>query len=723
MTYAKLTLQEKAQDLLTSRFAAAPGPRRRVLWWDWGGHLEKIVEEACSALNADFVCREHPLAFRTWTAKNGKHPEDEPARVVWYVPAAKLGRDWFRDVEAMGGVIEKGIEDLAADLYDVQSWELRPWESDDIVSDSLAGTLKDRLQHANRPTFQQLQASILTGEDSQPVEYILQSGWGRLTKDDAVVDKVRSLLENEHVPHLRAGDDRTTIVQKVRGWAVAGWLHHEGVPVDAFPEAVRSSLTYARTRLMNVLKKDRLKEVLATYQKPYWPEIIDQLDDPWDVAGCPVEGALDQRLWTVWLGDFEAEAYAKCKERAEARAETLRTATDRTKKDVDTRDSPAWMRAWQQAALLADLAHRYETWADRDVDVHDLYADTDNGSWHIDASVRRIIVSGTPEKGLPQGHPARNALEAHRKQLVSERYLAYLQTLAGKMTSALESGTLRSNNEQLPTSVDFWSEHQEELGAGGKALLFYLDALRLDLARELSDRLTERSDAVDDIDLTVTESTRLGVLPSETEFGMAAILPGRTQAFKVKLNDGHLCAYRNGRVLNTERRHEILKSDGWSVAKDTSSSDWSGARVAYMDTELDDIGETNLTQIEKKLADRVEELADLIFNKMRQGNWKRAYVVTDHGFVLLPEKTRFESLTPPDGDIKRRRVAPTDGSADGPGVLLTRSPALSYLESNVNILVDPQHRFKKQGISDTRYYHGGALPQECILSFLTIEAA
>ena len=111
---------------------------------------------------------------------------------------------------------------------------------------------------------------------------------------------------------------------------------------------------------------------------------------------------------------------------------------------------------------------------------------------------------------------------------------------------------------------------------------------------------------------------------------------------------------------------------------------------------------------------------------MLKGNWNRAYVVTDHGFVLLPEDAQFEALTPPNGDVKRRRVAAEDLSDDEPGVVLTgdQTPELfSYLSSPVRLLLNPQHRFKKQGIPDSRYYHGGALPQECILSFLKIEAA
>jgi hypothetical protein len=46
---------------------------------------------------------------------------------------------------------------------------------------------------------------------------------------------------------------------------------------------------------------------------------------------------------------------------------------------------------------------------------------------------------------------------------------------------------------------------------------------------------------------------------------------------------------------------------------------------------------------------------------------------------------------------------------------------LDYLDTNLQLLVDPRQHFSKQGYSGDRYYHGGLLPQECMLSFLKIQ--
>lgn len=720
--HARQSLGEETEQVLRQHFASAEGPRSRVLWWDAGGYLREVIQAACREMGIPFVEGDHPLKFRQWVAEQGDVPSDEPNRVVWYVPEAKQGRDWFRDVAAMGGIVEKDIEALAADLYNIQPWRLRASSSSQTVSEPVAEIVLDNLRGSSRPPLERLQVRLVIESNDGIVEYLLRNGWQTLPRHGEETKTIRSRLQEKGVPGLPADDDPDAMVDAVRRWAVAGWLFHEGAPKPVFPDAVADSdLGHAYRRLKAVLATDIQTGVLRAYQERFWKGAVAQLDNPWDLANCPVGGALDERLWSEWISDFNDGRFETCRERAVERATAFCAFTGREQEAVG-KDSPAWIRVWKQAAALADLAHRYETWDDRDVPVHALYADREEGSWHIDAAVRRIIVSGRPEDDLPADHPARETLAENRKDLIEDAYLNYLQALAEEMEGFLKQGDLLGDG--LASSVDFWADHEEHLDAGSEALFFYIDALRLDLARELADRLQERSDATGDIDINVEESTRLGTLPSETKFGMSAVLPGRSHHFEIKLEDGTLQAFRNGNRMNATKRRSLLKEEGWAVAPHNPTA-WSSSLVAYVDTELDDIGEKNLDRIESKLAERVEQLADRIFEKMRQGDWNRAYVVADHGFVLLPERAGFEDLPAPDGDVKRRRVAADDLPDDDTGVLLTREkmPALSYLQCPVRVLLDPQQRYSKQGIPDSRYYHGGALPQECILSFLKIEAA
>ena len=710
-TYAKKSLNEKAREDLKVAFESGKAGSRRVLWWDHGGHLKSLLQRTADKLGATFIAREDPLAFRAWVA-SFETPADEPDRVVWYVPDAKRGRDWFRDINHQGQEIEKSIEKLAAELYNLQSWQLRTWDETQPVSDAVAEMLLDKLNGTGRPNLVQLQGFLVTEGEQLPLEEILQEERVQLPDTPDALSKIKELLAGELVPGIEGASDLEAVVHHVRRWAVAGSLQAAGVPTELFPDAVaKSDLSHAHRKLTKALR-NASPSVLRVYQQDYWPEVIDQVDDPWQIADCPVEGALDRRLWESWFSAFEKEAYAECQSRAQRRVVALKKGLQWDGGDI-TKNAPALLAAWHQAEALAALGQRYTTLEDASGPWHKQYADLDSGSWLIDRAVRRIIISGKPEESLRADHPARASLDEYRTPLVHDRYIAYLRETAEKTKQAFASGGLLSP-DFLP-SVKFWTENEEELASRSEVVLFYLDALRLDLARDLKERLQEH--------FKVSESTWMGVLPSETAFGMEALLPGRWKAFRVKMRNGILEAFRNDKRLQATRRKAILREEGYAVTDSFQDvSAWKSDRVVYFNTELDEIGENNFDKIEKKLAVRVNELAELITAALRKGNVSRAYVATDHGFVLLPEGASFERLEAPAGvDVARRRYAAENAEPNGHGITLEQSADFPYLDAAVHVLVDPQHRFSKQSISDSRYYHGGALPQECVLSFLTIE--
>jgi hypothetical protein len=53
--------------------------------------------------------------------------EEPQDRVLWYVPEAKEGRDWFRDIREAGDDTEItcSIYDLSAELYGASPWQRR----------------------------------------------------------------------------------------------------------------------------------------------------------------------------------------------------------------------------------------------------------------------------------------------------------------------------------------------------------------------------------------------------------------------------------------------------------------------------------------------------------------------------------------------------------------------------------------------------------------------
>jgi hypothetical protein len=144
--------------------------------------------------------------------------------------------------------------------------------------------------------------------------------------------------------------------------------------------------------------------------------------------------------------------------------------------------------------------------------------------------------------------------------------------------------------------------------------------------------------------------------------------------------------------------------------------------VAYFKNDLDNMGEKEISDLEEMLAQRVDSLAEFIGTKIEQGEWDQAYVLTDHGFVLLPHDVTPEKISRPTeaSDSGRRWIAGEDVGEDSPGVLLDASARLGYLDANVSVFASPLKRFSKQGVGDARFYHGGLLPQEFVLDFISI---
>ncbi|AEM59072.1 alkaline phosphatase [Haloarcula hispanica N601] len=725
---AKQTLPEAAKDTIRKKFDRAESADPIVLWWDDGNYLEDIIEQACDELGVHLkVAEETPLELRA-------NPVD--GEQVWYVPHVKEPEDaegdfdWFRDVEHTGGDVEMSIEDLTVHAFErgqLDAWELKTaTQADDPTKRrEIARILHDQLTGGQLPTLEQLRTRIVTGGYTDPVAFVLENGWGDIDDSPGTIEQMQDLLTSEGVDAVASEDEPAGIVAATRRWAVAEWLIHAGVDAERFPTECRAETAgdHDLPELKSLLNNTTSAGLLADRYlgEATWPDVVAAVDDPWDLADCLVDAALERRLWEEWHASFDAGDYETCLERAAERYDALLGSEDfrGTYRGAYGPDSP-WTQTWEQAAEVARLAHQLETWDERATDdVVSLYADPDDGTWQIDNAMLSLVVAGAPESDLPADHPAVDTLDDLRTQLQSE-YVEYLEALGDRVTETVEAGAPFVDEDH---SYQFFTKESAGLESGQTVALFVIDALRLDLARRLADELRDYVATLpaDAPEFAVDEDVWLGTLPSETEFGKAALTPGEIQMFDVSLVDGELQPLRNNRKVNTNRRNSLLGGDGWTVTRDTEDG-WQSTRVAYFKNDLDDIGEKELSDLEAMLARRVDSLAEFIGTKLEQGEWDQAYVLTDHGFVLLPDSASPEKISRPAeaSDSGRRWIAGEDVDEDSPGVLLDSSSRLGYLDANVSVLASPLKRFKKQGLGDARFYHGGLLPQEFVLDFISI---
>ncbi|MFC6720713.1 BREX-5 system phosphatase PglZ [Halobacteriaceae bacterium SHR40] len=725
---ATQSLADAAKDTIQREFDRAESNDPIVLWWDDGNYLEDILQQACTDLSVPLKTAEKtPLELRA-------DPVD--GEQVWYVPHVKEPADkegdydWFRDVQHTGSEVEMSIEDLTVHVFgseQLQAWELKnATQTDDPQQRrEIARILHDQLTGGQLPTLEQLRTRIVTGGYTDPVAFVLENGWADINDDSGTIEDMKDLLTSEGVDAVANETEPTGIVTGTRRWAVAEWLIHAGASPDQFP-------TKFRTETAGAHDLPELKSVLNNTASPgriadrylgeaVWPEVIRDVDDPWELVECLVDAALEHRLWEEWHASFEAGDYEECLNRAETRFEVLR-GSEGFHGEYKGAFGPdnAWTQTWEQAAEVARLAHRLDTWDEGAADdVVSLYADEDEGTWQIDNAVLNLVVSGEPETSLPGDHPATESLDDLRTQLQSE-YVDYLEDLGDLVTETVEAGAPFIEDDH---AYQFFTKESAGLESGQTVALFVIDALRLDLARQLADELREyvATMPADAPEFAIEESVWLGTLPSETEFGKAALTPGEVQMFDVSLVNGDLQPLRNNKRVTLNRRESLLNGDGWTVTREEDEG-WQSTRVAYFKNDLDNIGEKELSDLEGMLARRVESLAEFIGEKLEQGEWDQAYILTDHGFVLLPHHIKPEKISRPgeQTDSGRRWIAGEDVDEDSPGVLLDSSTRLGYLDANVSVLASPLKRFRKQGVGDARFYHGGLLPQEFVLDFISI---
>jgi hypothetical protein len=685
-----------------------------VLWWDDGGYLHDVIESVSRSLGYGFHAAERtPLELRA-------DPPRDP--VVWYVPQGYDRRvDWFKDVESTGSVIEQHIGTLAARCFEndrPQAATIRTAYEDAEDRERIAQTLYEGLDgEGGLPTLKKLQTEIVLEGHDDPVQFVLEHGAEELPDGDDLL-KIRDLLVDDGVAAVEGESDARTIVERTRRWAVAEWLIAEDLEKGLLPEEYRSEpdagIGVSRPELQSALSKtERKRELASVYLDPdrqFWRDVLDSYDDPWELVGCPVGASLEHRLWEDWQQSFEAEEYETCAAQARQRHERL---------DSIYGEIP-WTRVWKQAIDVATLADELETWEESGDtgDVVDLYGDLEDGTWQIDSAVFDLIISGEPEADIPGAHPATSTLGSLRSGLVESQYLDYLRNLGELVVDQIDAGSPFAGESH---AHQFFAEEQAHLQSGESVALFIIDALRFDLAHKLSESIRRELPH-----LEIDENTWVGTLPSDTEFGKAALTPGSKFSFNIELQDGELVPKRNSCKITNHRRRTFLENDGWSYIVQDADDDvgWSQEQVAYYWNDIDETGENELTNFEELFSDRIEAISNIICEKLRKGEWDRAYILSDHGFVSLPNHDDINDICPPGDEekISRRWIAGRHLDSDAPGVLLDEDAHLGYLDEDakISILTDPIQHFRNQGLPDARFYHGGALPQEFVLNFVTI---
>ena len=318
-------------------------------------------------------------------------------------------------------------------------------------------------------------------------------------------------------------------------------------------------------------------------------------------------------------------------------------------------------------------------------------------------------------------------LEPVREQ-VEKRYTnKYVYELGNAWQQQIDQVEKWRSNA-LRSQIAFYARYVEPLVRDGdkKAVVIISDALRYEVADELGSliRREDRFDAVLD--------AVLGVLPSYTQLGMAALLPHSTLKHSA---DAKTVLADDQPTNSTALRSKILEGVGGSAiqAEDFKAKTaeerrelYKANRVLYVyHNRIDSMGDKAGTerQVFEAVDDTLRDIVDLV-KKLASANATNIFITADHGFLFQDEAladTFFLSTQPQGDDIKvvnRRFVLGKGLKVDN--AFTTFDAAQLGLESDLEVQVPKSiHRLRLAG-GGSRFVHGGATLQEIVVPVLAI---
>ncbi len=433
-----------------------------------------------------------------------------------------------------------------------------------------------------------------------------------------------------------------------------------------------------------------------------------------------IEDASFRDLVSVDL--FEEADRKIIKDLAQAVAEQTVTARE-VAEVVRARQSSVWIDGYRQlyraidaaAELLVELESTDFTTSSFD-DALERY----RTRWfRIDQLYRHFTYARRTFEGPHPLEPLREQVEKrYTNKFVYELGNAWQQQV--DQANEWTSSTLRSQRS-------FYSTYIEKLVRDDKkAVVIISDALRYEIADELGSRI--RQEDRFDADLEAV----LGVLPSYTQLGMAALLPHRRLRHsadgKVVLADDQVTNGTGPRskVLEAVGGTAIQAEDFRALSPEERRELFKNNRVMYVyHNRIDATGDKPGTerQVFEAAEDTLRDLVDLV-KKSANANATNIFVTADHGFLFQDEELpdQFFLSEKPQGDnilVTNRRYVLGHGLKLNQA-FTTFTAAQLGLEGDVEVQVPKSiHRLRLAG-GGSRFVHGGATLQEVVVPVLAV---
>jgi uncharacterized protein (TIGR02687 family) len=350
-----------------------------------------------------------------------------------------------------------------------------------------------------------------------------------------------------------------------------------------------------------------------------------------------------------------------------------------------------------------------------------------NGWWRLDQAYRRCIFHARTYQQPGLLKPLRDWLEA---QYVNNVLLPLTNRWSDQVAGLSSWGS-----STLPRQKEFHMRYvHAPLSSKGLKRLFVVisDALRYEAARDFADRLNSQAGKGWQAEVDAL----LGVLPSITQLGMAALLPGA----QLGLNPSEANALVDGQsATGTDNRDKLLKAYAKGRAKAIKAEEFLGLATSKEGAELTrdhDLIVIYHNRIDR-IGDKLESEADTcqaveqtfddleqILRKIASLTGSQAVITADHGFLFQQEPVDANDRAPfpmaKELTFKNRRFALGTGIKASAGQKVVTADALGLSGHWQAVFPLGLDRFPRQG-SGARFVHGGTSLQEVVVPVIRLK--
>lgn len=335
----------------------------------------------------------------------------------------------------------------------------------------------------------------------------------------------------------------------------------------------------------------------------------------------------------------------------------------------------------------------------------------------------------------PMGWAVLHELRVSIESVYSGWYIPQLSAAWAKVAEGPQGLLSHWRLPEVTPQQEFYEQKVRPLYEGSVKRVFVLisDAFRFEVAHELVQHTNSKSRFKASLDVM------LGVLPSYTALGMAALLPHQTLAYKVGnsvevLADGHA-------VATLEQRSEHLKPFGGMAikAEDLMSLGREKGRELVRDYQLiyvyhdriDMIGDKQASETKtfEAAAQTVQELSSVLGFIIHTLNGSTVLVTADHGFMYqesaldAADKSALDDK--PAGTLiakKRYLIGKNLGNTPKAWNGNTSVTAGTTPDGSLDFWV-PKGASRFHFAGGARFVHGSAMPQEVVVPLITVRVS